>query len=260
MTRASVLALVPLLLSVGCQKVTGEDGYASTDSDFSLFPGATGAGAMAGDSDGDGLSDADEAALGSDPNVADTDGDGYDDGLEADSFTDPTDDQDHPYQGGWPIASCRSDISGNGHSVGDIAQQFTLEDQFGDILKLHDFCDKVVLLVSSATWCGPCNTEAPDVGAMYDQFADDGLMVITLLTENAGGSTPSQEDLESWESSHGLNHPVVADVDWDVTGAFVGSESIGIPTMHLLSPGAIVELTDGHVDSGLLQDALSNMN
>jgi hypothetical protein len=43
-----------------------------------------------GDSDGDRLSDADEAAVGTDPTVADTDGDGFYDGdeviLEADPF------------------------------------------------------------------------------------------------------------------------------------------------------------------------------
>ncbi|HPQ94677.1 MAG: hypothetical protein KDI44_04100 [Thiothrix sp.] len=38
------------------------------------------------DSDGDGLSDAEEASLGTDPNNPDTDGDGLPDGLEVDSY------------------------------------------------------------------------------------------------------------------------------------------------------------------------------
>ena len=137
-----------------------------------------------------------------------------------------------------------------------MAPQFELKDQFGDTLKLHDFCDKVVLLVSSATWCGPCNAEAPEVGGWYESYADDGLMVITLLTENMGGSAPSTDDLLDWQDSHGLTHPVVADVDWEITGAFVGSASIGVPTMHLLSPGGIVEMADDHVSAGILESAL----
>jgi uncharacterized protein (TIGR03382 family) len=43
------------------------------------------------DSDGDGISDADEAVLGTDPDVADTDGDGMDDGDEVAWGTDPWD-------------------------------------------------------------------------------------------------------------------------------------------------------------------------
>ncbi len=43
------------------------------------------------DADGDGVSDEDEAAGGTDPDAADTDGDGLDDGEEADLGTDPLD-------------------------------------------------------------------------------------------------------------------------------------------------------------------------
>ncbi len=43
------------------------------------------------DTDGDGLTDEDEAALGTDPTVTDTDGDGVGDGDEVTNDTDPTD-------------------------------------------------------------------------------------------------------------------------------------------------------------------------
>lgn len=43
------------------------------------------------DTDGDGLTDAEETALGTDPDLADTDGDGYDDGEEASWGSDPLD-------------------------------------------------------------------------------------------------------------------------------------------------------------------------
>jgi hypothetical protein len=51
----------------------------------------TGSGGTAVDSDGDRLGDADEAALGTDPNTSDSDGDGYYDGDEANLGTDPLD-------------------------------------------------------------------------------------------------------------------------------------------------------------------------
>ena len=104
------------------------------------------------DSDGDGLSDAEETELGTDPNDVDTDDDGWDDLTEVDGNTDPTSASDHPYTGGWAIGSCRNSIVSTGTDVGDISNDFELIDQFGDTLRLHDFCDREVLLVSAAFW------------------------------------------------------------------------------------------------------------
>jgi hypothetical protein len=106
----------------------------------------------ADDDDGDGLDNATEQELGTDPDLADSDGDGWDDGDEVDGNTDPTRAADHPYTGGWRIGACRNDLVGTGTDVGDIAEDFALMDQFGDTLHLHDFCDREVLLVSAAFW------------------------------------------------------------------------------------------------------------
>jgi len=46
-------------------------------------------GLLACDTDGDGLSNAEEAELGTDPELADTDGDGLDDGAEQEIGSDP---------------------------------------------------------------------------------------------------------------------------------------------------------------------------
>ena len=111
--------------------------------------GGEGGAGVSPDSDGDGLSDAKENQLGSDPNNKDTDGDGWLDGEEVDGFTDPVDSSDHPYTGGWAMGACRHDIESTGNLVGDVAEQFELEDQFGDTVRLHDFCDREVLLVGA---------------------------------------------------------------------------------------------------------------
>jgi hypothetical protein len=104
------------------------------------------------DSDGDGLSDAGEWEHGSDPENPDSDGDGHEDGSEVDNGTDPMDAEDHPYMGGWSIDACRSDVASTGNEVGQITSQFELSDQYGEIVKLHDFCARAVLLVSGAFW------------------------------------------------------------------------------------------------------------
>jgi len=98
------------------------------------------------DSDGDGLSDAEEAELGSDPALTDSDGDGWEDGVEHSYYTDPTDSNDHPYTGGWPIDSCRNDLVPTGMSEGDVINDVGLLDQYGEEIRLHDFCNHTVLI------------------------------------------------------------------------------------------------------------------
>jgi hypothetical protein len=104
------------------------------------------------DDDNDGITNGEEASLGTDPNKADTDGDGYSDLEEVEGNTDRTEAADHPYAGGWPIAACRDGIVATGNEEGDIADDFALMDQHGDTVALHSFCDRTVLLVGAAFW------------------------------------------------------------------------------------------------------------
>lgn len=103
------------------------------------------------DGDGDGLLDSDEVALGSDPSNTDSDADGFDDGVEFDANTNPVDSADKPYQAGWPINACRNDLESTGSAVGDVIENFAMQDQFGETVRVHDFCDQVVLLVGAGT-------------------------------------------------------------------------------------------------------------
>ena len=72
------------------------DGTEAAASELATEGAATGDASAAVDSDGDRLSDADEAAVGTDPGNPDTDGDGYYDGDEAALGTDPFDPASFP--------------------------------------------------------------------------------------------------------------------------------------------------------------------
>ena len=56
------------------------------------------------------------------------------------------------YTGGYGIDACRNDIESSGDGIGDITDNFELTDQYGDTVRLHDFCERAVLLVSAAFW------------------------------------------------------------------------------------------------------------
>jgi hypothetical protein len=118
----------------------------------SLLTGCAAEVAVDVDADGDGLLGAKEAELGTDPNEADSDGDGADDGKEMVEHTDPLDDAEYPYQGGWEIGSCSKDVKATGWSEGDTSNDFAMMDQFGETVHLHSFCQDVVYLVFAAFW------------------------------------------------------------------------------------------------------------
>jgi peroxiredoxin len=208
------------------------------------------------DTDGDGLTDLEEEALGTDIANVDTDGDGWEDGVEVEGNTDPTGRRDHPYTGGWAIGACRNDIVPTGNDIGDIAEDFALSDQFGETVNLHDFCDREVLLVSAAFWWGSCQAEAASLEGWFQQFEDRGFIVITLLGENLYGAAPSQEELALWADTHGLTHPVVSDANWETTVRFIDGYTINLPSMHLLAAGMDILDRDTHVDEDQIRDAL----
>lgn len=122
-----LLILLPLVVSIGC--------IADVTLDL--------------DGDGDGIVDSQEMEVGSDPTNPDSDADGYTDGAEYNSNTSPVDAADMPYQAGWKIDACRHDIVSTGAKVGDIAANFALVDQFDETVKLHDFCNQVVLVMGA---------------------------------------------------------------------------------------------------------------
>ena len=79
--------------------------------------------------------------------------------------------------------------------------------------------------------------------------------MITLLGENLASQPPTQAELAQWAATFGLNHPVVADPNWGVTGRFV-SGSFGLPAMHLLGAGAQVLQRQTFIDENEVIAAL----
>ena len=53
----------------------------------------------------------------------------------------------------------------------------------GDAHSLEEYEGQVVLLNIWATWCAPCLEELPDLNALQAQYADEGLVVVTISDE-----------------------------------------------------------------------------
>lgn len=76
----------------------------------------------------------------------DQDDDGYTDLEEAQANTSYTDPMDKPYELGWQIDSCRWDVEGEGVGEGEVLASYSMRAQTNELVRLHDFCDQVVLI------------------------------------------------------------------------------------------------------------------
>ena len=104
------------------------------------------------DQDGDGLLDAEEEELGTDPLNADSDGDGFNDLDELNEGTDPNDAAEFPgwddVEARWEVSRCDEEPVALGHNrMGDIAENIKGVNQFGEESELYDYCNKAVLLL-----------------------------------------------------------------------------------------------------------------
>ena len=75
----------------------------------------------------------------------------------------------------------------------DAARQeadFTLLDLQRNRWHLRDLKGKVVLVNFWATWCPPCRKEMPDLQALYDEYKDQGFLVVSISDEEAAKVQP----------------------------------------------------------------------
>lgn len=92
----------------------------------------------------------------------DTTGDGDTDGDGTDTDTDTEGEElgcnvESPYMGGWDIGCCQDEIVPNGWSpgavqAGTIMPDWTFNDQFGEAVRLYDFCHEAIYFEYVALW------------------------------------------------------------------------------------------------------------
>lgn len=86
-------------------------------------------------------------------------------------------------------------------------EELTYEELTIDILRGNPQC-KCIFLVESATWCGPCNAEQPEL--IKAQAADPSFCIFDVLVDGPSrGVRPTQQDVADWGTNHKQNFPIV---------------------------------------------------
>jgi peroxiredoxin len=196
------------------------------------------------DTDGDMLSDPFEALIGTNPELGDSDGDGFTDAEEYLAYFDPDDRNDFPYEGGYPRGPLPQEIDANGWGPDDVSNTWDNEDQFGETLDLHKFYGNVVMIDIGSEWCGPCNAAAPEAEQHYQDFKDEGFIVLGILMDGLtqGDDSP---DIERWIEGHELTYPVLPDPGQEQVQHYVPIDadgSYGIPLFGFIGRDMTIEI------------------
>ena len=81
---------------------------------------------------------------------------------------------------------------------------FTLNDLEGKSWSLQAQHGKVVLVNFWATWCPPCRKEMPDLEKLYQQFKDQGLLILAISDEDMSKVQP-------FIAKHHYTYPILLD-------------------------------------------------
>ena len=131
------------------------------------------------------------------------------------------------------------------------APDFTLEALDGGKVSLSQYRGQVVLVNFWATWCPPCVREMPSLVRVYEQYKDQGFVVL-------GINTTYQDDrakVAQFVQDNGVRFPVLLEPDPVVTAGY-GSRLM--PTSYLIDRnGKIVYTRVGQVDEQNLSERVA---
>lgn len=94
-------------------------------------------------------------------------------------------------------SASQGESGGEGETVG-ILSQFTASDLDGNEVTQSLFEGHPVTMVNVwATFCGPCLREMPDLGALHQEFSEQGFQILGIVTDvQAPDGSISQEQVD----------------------------------------------------------------
>ncbi len=121
-----------------------------------------------------------------------------------------------------------------GPQPGFLAPDFTLQTLDGELVTLSELRGQPVLVNMWASWCTPCKYEMPAIQEVYEEYSDQGFIVLAVnLTKKDVLSS-----VEVFVEEHGLTFPILLDQDGRVEDAY---QLRGLPTSFFIDGDGIIQ-------------------
>lgn len=118
-------------------------------------------------------------------------------------------------------------------TIGATAPDYTAIDLDGKPVALKSLRDKVVVLNVWATWCLPCREEIPQLEALHQQYAGQGVEVIGVSIDAAGMGA----EVADFMKAHDMTYRVWLDPDHDFSLKFL---TVGVPETFVVDRAGTV--------------------
>jgi len=122
-------------------------------------------------------------------------------------------------------------------SVGEVAPDFEIATQNGNVLRLSEFRGrKPVYVVFWNTWCSYCIKKTPRYKKLQEQFGDK----IEIIAINTTWSD-SQEEMRSFEEHHHINYSTAFDTGEQITDRY---QVFNVPTEFIVDVNGVIRYRD----------------
>ncbi len=157
----------------------------------------------------------------------------------------------------WTILSIDRSFAENttaAPQAGFPAPDFTLNTLTGETYTLSELKGKAVLVNLWATWCPPCRAEMPAIQKIYDEYKDQGLVVLAIdmtTQDNPLNIAPFAEEF-------GLNFPILLDETGDISLAY---QLRSLPSSFFINRDGIISevVIGGPMAEALLRTRVENI-
>jgi len=119
-----------------------------------------------------------------------------------------------------------------GISIGEVAPDFEAQTLSGETIHLSDYRGKTILINVFASWCGPCQLEAPHLSQVY---ADSGFEDVEFIGLNL---LESPAEVAAFKTEYGWEFPVILNQDGALTAIY---KPLGLPTSWFIDPEGVIQ-------------------
>lgn len=158
----------------------------------------------------------------------------------------------------WIVLSANTTTAAMGKisapQAGFAAPDFTLKTLEGEEYTLSELKGNAVLVNLWATWCPPCRAEMPAIEKMYQEYKDQGFVVLAVDMTYQDDPT----NVVPFTQEHGLTFPILLDETANVASAY---QLRSLPSSYFINRAGIIQevVIGGPMSEALLRTRIEQI-